>query len=320
MLLRPPGGESKVRLPYRKGPESRRNSLSRRQGVRLTANIRLIVFDLDGTALTSEKTITGRTWAAFDAAARAGISLVPATGRQLNFLPEGLPEHPGIAYIIANNGATVFSPAEKRIVLHLSFGEEEARAVLAECRGYRALLFGSSAERSVLDNRGLCWKDREILAFYRPRESLWGPRLGDLEEVFFAGKGEKALGQELCKFVLLFADKAEHGRSFEKLKTRSGIYVTSSDRNNLELVRPGAGKETAQRFVAEKLGIALDQVMSIGDNLNDTGMIREAGFGVAMGNALPELKAEADFITASCDGDGVALAIEKALAGLFAGG
>jgi Cof subfamily protein (haloacid dehalogenase superfamily) len=276
-------------------------------------NIRLIVFDLDGTALTSEKTISPRTWAAFDAALKAGISIVPATGRQLNFLPKGLPEHPGIPYIIANNGATVFSPAEKKILLHRPFSEEEAGAVLAECRTCRALIFGSNADRSVLDDRGAAWEDGEILALYRRWESLWRPRLGNLEETFLKGGKENRPGQELCKFALVFAHQTEHARSLEKLKARSDIQVTSSDRNNLELVRPGVGKESALRFAAERLGLAMSQVMSIGDNLNDLGMIREAGFGVAMGNALPEVKAEADFVTASCDEDGAALAIEKAL-------
>jgi Cof subfamily protein (haloacid dehalogenase superfamily) len=276
-------------------------------------DIRLIVFDLDGTALNGEKKISPRTWAAFDAVIEAGISIVPATGRQLNFLPQGLPEHPGIPYIIANNGATVFSPIEKKILLHQPFGAEGARAVLAECRTCKALIFGSNAERSVLDNGGACWDDREIMALYRQWESLWSPRLGNLEEVFLSGGKENHPGQELCKFALVFTQKAEHARSLEKLKARADVQVTSSDRNNLELVRPGVGKETAMRFVAEKLGLAMSQVMSIGDNLNDTGMIREAGFGVAMGNALPEVKAEADFITASCDEDGAALAIEKAL-------
>jgi Cof subfamily protein (haloacid dehalogenase superfamily) len=276
-------------------------------------NIRLIVFDLDGTALNSEKTISPRTWAAFDAALKAGIAIVPATGRQLNFLPQGLPEYPGISYIIANNGATVFSPVEKKILLHLPFSGEGLRAVLAECRSRKALIFGSSADRSVLDNKGVCWNDREILALYRQWESLWSPRLGNLEEAFLSGGKEKGPGQELCKFALVFARQAELAGSLEKLKVRADVQVTSSDRNNLELVMPGVGKESALRFVAERLGLAMNQVMSIGDNLNDVGMIREAGFGVAMGNALPKVKAEADFITASCDEDGAALAIEKAL-------
>jgi Cof subfamily protein (haloacid dehalogenase superfamily) len=276
-------------------------------------HIRLIVFDLDGTALTSEKIISRRTWEAFDAAIKTGIRLVPATGRQLNFLPQGLPEYPGIPYIIANNGATVFSPVEKKILLHRPLSGEGARTVLAECRTCKALIFGSNADRSILDNGGTCWEDREILALYRQWESLWSPRLGNLEEVFLAGGKGKALGQELCKFSLVFTRKAEHARSFEMLKAHADVQITSSDRNNLELVRPGVGKETALRFVAEKLGLAMNQVMTIGDNLNDIGMIREAGFGVAMGNALPEVKGEAAFVTASCDEDGVALAIERAL-------
>ena len=51
--------------------------------------------------------------------------------------------------------------------------------------------------------------------------------------------------------------------------------------------------------------------MSFGDQLNDLSMIVAAGTGVAMGNAAPELKAAADYITADCNADGVALAVEK---------
>ena len=63
--------------------------------------------------------------------------------------------------------------------------------------------------------------------------------------------------------------------------------------------------------LAGKLGLRRDQVMAVGDSGNDLSMIEDAGLGVAMGNATPEILAAADAVTADNNHDGVALAIEK---------
>ena len=65
------------------------------------------------------------------------------------------------------------------------------------------------------------------------------------------------------------------------------------------------------KALAEKLGLRRDQVMAVGDSGNDLSMIEDAGLGVAMGNATPEILAAADAVTADNTHDGVALAIEK---------
>lgn len=64
-------------------------------------------------------------------------------------------------------------------------------------------------------------------------------------------------------------------------------------------------------MLAEHLGVARENVMTLGDQANDTAMIEYAGIGVAMGNAIPELKAVAQFVTATNTEDGVARAIEQ---------
>ena len=65
------------------------------------------------------------------------------------------------------------------------------------------------------------------------------------------------------------------------------------------------------KALAEKLGLRRDQVMAVGDSGNDLSMIEDAGLGVAMGNATPEILAAADAVTTDNNHDGVALAIEK---------
>ncbi|HET8852091.1 MAG TPA: HAD hydrolase family protein, partial [Ktedonobacteraceae bacterium] len=70
-------------------------------------------------------------------------------------------------------------------------------------------------------------------------------------------------------------------------------------------------KGNALRVIAEDLAIPAEEVVAIGDNHNDIGMLRFAGLGVAMGNAHAEVKAAADFVTLSNTEDGVAVVVEE---------
>ena len=93
------------------------------------------------------------------------------------------------------------------------------------------------------------------------------------------------------------------------------LILTSSYENNIEINSADATKGKALRYLCQHLGFTSEQAISFGDGTNDLSMIQEAGIGVAMENAEDVVKASADYITASCDEDGVALAIEKFIFG-----
>ena len=82
---------------------------------------------------------------------------------------------------------------------------------------------------------------------------------------------------------------------------------------NVEINHKDANKGAALLALASHLGLDRSQVMAFGDGLNDVSMIRAAGIGVAMQNAVAEVKAAADLITGSCEDSGVAQTIEKIL-------
>ena len=73
----------------------------------------------------------------------------------------------------------------------------------------------------------------------------------------------------------------------------------------------GVSKGSALKTVAELLGIGREKVMAVGDGMNDLPMITYAGLGVAMGNAAPELRAAAGYVSGSVEEDGFAQAVER---------
>ena len=88
------------------------------------------------------------------------------------------------------------------------------------------------------------------------------------------------------------------------------LLVTNSNPTTLEITAGGASKGQALAALCAHLGIDIQDTMAFGDRDNDADMLLASGIGVAMGNAVPELKAVADFVTRSNDEDGIAHAIE----------
>ena len=102
---------------------------------------------------------------------------------------------------------------------------------------------------------------------------------------------------------------------WEELKSCEsiGFTVTSSTSYNLEIGGENTSKANALSQLSSISGIPLERVMSFGDSPNDMAMIMESGFGVAVDNALPEVKEVSDYVTASNEDEGVAKAIRLLL-------
>ena len=82
-----------------------------------------------------------------------------------------------------------------------------------------------------------------------------------------------------------------------------------------EVHHPESGKGSGVRHVAEHHGWSREEIAAVGDHFNDLGMLEYAGLGVAMGNALPEVRQAADWITGTLEEDGVAQVIERFVLG-----
>ena len=109
----------------------------------------------------------------------------------------------------------------------------------------------------------------------------------------------------------LFADLEEKAAAWSELEQQEGIVLVSSLGYNIEINAAGVNKGTALVELGSMLGIRREEIMACGDGDNDIEMVKEAGFGVAMGNAEEEVKAAADYITLSNEEEGAAKAIER---------
>lgn len=95
------------------------------------------------------------------------------------------------------------------------------------------------------------------------------------------------------------------------IKSKFNLNASKSKPTYLEIMPNDVSKITAIKFLSEKYNVQISDIMAIGDNFNDIDMIKNVGYGIAMGNAPDEVKLSSRYVTLSNDNEGVVKAIEK---------
>ncbi len=269
--------------------------------------MKLIALDLDGTLLTTDKTMTPENEAALRRAAENGAEIVPATGRFFGAIPEPVRTLPFVHYAITVNGAQI---------LELRTGRVLHRAEIACRRAVEVMEYLDTLPviyDCYMDDWG--WMTRSLYeqaADYAPhRHSLeMLQRLRTPVPELKAHLTE--VGHDVQKIQTFFRDMELREREMEQMRVRfPDLAVTSSIPRNVELNHCKAHKGAALQWLTAYLGLDPAQTVAFGDDLNDVSMLRAAGIGIAMGNACQEAKAAADFVTESCDESGVARALNR---------
>ncbi len=258
---------------------------------------RLLAIDLDGTLLTPrpQKHITPRARRALALAVEAGVTLVIATGQNLAVLRATCGDLPLNGPQIIENGA-VIAEIDGSIHHEHYLPPEHVLPALDLLRAsgfYRAY---HTIHRVYVDR-----DTPRAREWYQPPV----PPVVEMDDV-------ASLYPLPCiKIVGIGDEQAIRARrdAFEQ-RFAGQLYVTQSSFDLVEFLHPSASKGHALREIAADLGISAREVVAIGDNHNDIGMLQFAGLGVAMGNAHDEVKAEADYVTRSNAEDGVAVVIE----------
>lgn len=272
----------------------------------LKKNIKMVALDLDGTTFDSAGDISEHTVNTLEKAAAAGAHIVVSTGRSYASLPDHIKDVSGIEYAITSNGAHVNRMGSGEQI-YSDFLDPQAVERVAE------LKTETGADIEVFIN-GKAYVDESYYEdvkengceFRNADYVLWSRRpVPDVTALMLENKEEI----ENVNFVFRTLELLEEAKP--KVCAIENANITSSFLSNLEVGGPNTSKKTALLWLTDRLGISTDELMCCGDAPNDQAMLELAAIGVAVANAWGGLKDHADYITASNDDDGVALAIEK---------
>ncbi|QAT50195.1 HAD family phosphatase [Caproiciproducens sp. NJN-50] len=266
----------------------------------------LIAFDLDGTVLRDDKTISPRTLGSLKAAASLGIRVVPATGRVAKMVPDELLQLPGTRYVLTSNGASVVDLKNRSVVY------SRPMALDASLRIVRFFASGGFFVEAYCG--GVSYADAAALPALRgaglPDRFF---RYIDASQTFVGSLPDflERKGAPLEKVNVPYVPALEKERLAREVLAMGPYSVTSSGSVNLEINDAEASKGDGLLHLCHILGIEPGRVAAFGDGDNDRSMLRFAGLGIAMGNAEPGLFRQADYVTSTNEEDGVAQAIEK---------
>ena len=280
--------------------------------------IRLIAIDIDGTLLDSRGQLPEANRAAVQDALAAGVRVVLVTGRSFHHaqpialaLGSGADGDEDGVPLIVSNGALIKQADGRtldRSVLDPTLIREIIRAV-RERRPGAALIFDRpGADQYIYE--GIDWQHPNRRAYYE-RNKIFMTELSPLEaaltespiQLAFTGGVQEM--RRLADFV--------HQLPVANEVTLTLTEYEERDFTLLDIIEGGCSKGSALAAWTASLRIDADEVMAVGDNLNDREMLAFAGHPVVMGNAVAELKDEGWWVTATHDEGGLARAIREVL-------
>lgn len=269
-------------------------------------NYGIIVLDLDGTLTNREKKITPRTKAALMEAQERGKIVVLASGRPtMGVMPLArelsLEKYGG--YILSFNGGNIINCATGELVFSRQIPIEANRNIIWLAEDSRVAYLTYEGDHLVTNNREC--------PYVKLESSINHMELVEKEDM------ASYVDFQVPKFLL--ADDGDYLATVEpKVKAALGknFSVYRSEPFFLEILPRGIDKAQSLARLLERLGMTKEEMIACGDGYNDLSMIRFAGLGVAMKNAVFPVRKAADFITASNNDDGVALVVEKFMVNL----
>ena len=265
---------------------------------------RLLAMDLDDTLLDNRLHIREEDRRALLLARRAGVVLTLATGRMYRAALPYARELEIDAPLISYQGAYVKSPRTGEVLLHRPVPLELALEVISRVRARGIHL------NIYLDDELYVEKHTPESGRYAAMSRVPVRAVGPLEAFL------RRVGRDPTK-VLAIAREDEIETLLREMRPlyAGRLHVTRSKLHFLEFSHPLADKGRALAAVAGYYGLRPEEVIAVGDSYNDLEMLEWAGLGVAMANARPEVRARADFITASNEEGGVARVVEKFILG-----
>lgn len=282
---------------------------------------KLMAIDLDGTLLNSYGEISSKNREAIQYAKSKGVEIVLASGRDPKTMEKISLELGLQHYLIAGNGATVYDIQLEKNINENFIEKDTALKIIKMCKE-NSIFF------NVYTNLGIITESIEYNVKVFNNENTYKPnyKRTNIEVVKDIYNYIETNELSILKIIICDENKIIFNNMTEKIKNIKNVEVLEIEHMSKKIIRIGtqehsieyfytevtdknANKWEAVEYLMEKLNLKKEEVICIGDNINDLKMVQNAGVGIAMKNSALAQQNVADYITDDHNSDGVAKAI-----------
>ena len=279
---------------------------------------KLVAIDLDGTLLNSYGQVSKKNKEILKEAQERGIEIVLASGRSTNSVKNIANEIGDCKYIICGNGSLIYDLQKEEIIYDKFIEKAKALQIIKICE-QNSIYYNVYTENMViaktLSNNVLFYHQENA---NKPENKKTKINLVDNIYEYV----EKLENENILKFTISDTSSIIFNSIIKKLREIKKIDVLDVAHMSRKIIKSGTeevlleyyyteitcedvDKWNAIEWLADKLNIQKEEIMAIGDNVNDKLMIENAGMGIAMGNSAPYIKEIADKVVANNNEDGV---------------
>lgn len=284
---------------------------------------KLIVADLDGTLLNQYGEVTSKTKEVIKQVQEKGIEFIIASGRPIDSIKTIAKEIESKKYFISGNGAILYDIEKDEIIYENTLKKKKVLDIIKICEE-NSIYYNIYTEKEIIA-KGL---DCNVLYYYKEnlkKEEQNKTHINIVQDIYdyILNREEKVIKITICdKTKIIF------NSIMRKLKEISDIEVLEVSHMSRKMITQGTeeipieyfyteisaknvDKWEAIEMLAEKLEIKAEEIIAIGDNINDKKMIEKSGMGIVMGGSTPVVTEIANYITTKNTEDGVAKALEE---------
>ena len=285
---------------------------------------KLIAIDLDGTMLNSYGMVTENTNQVIKNTINKAPEVIIASGRPIDSIKTIAKEIGSENYFIAGNGALIYDIKKDEIIYEKFMNKQKVLEIIKICEE-NSIAYNIYTEKTIIA-KGLKYN---VLYYYKEnlkKEENKKTNITIVEDVYEYIKNLE--NEKFLKITVCDETKSVFNSIIRKLRTVEDIDVLDVLHMSRKMIKQGTedvpieyyyteislkdvDKWNAIEYLANKMNISKDEIIAIGDNINDKEMIENAKVGIAMGQSTPVITEIADFVTTNNNEDGVAKALEK---------
>lgn len=286
---------------------------------------KLVAIDLDGTMLNRYGIVTEKTKQVIEQVQKNQIEVIIASGRPIDSIKTIAKEIKSENYFISGNGAILYDIKKDEILYENTLKKTKVLDIIKICEE-NSIFYNIYTEKEIISKT----LNYNVLYYYKEnlnKDEENKTHINIVEDIYdyILNRDEKIIKITICDnnqtiFNSIIRRLNEIGEievldvSHMSRKTiKQGTEDIAIEYFYTEISAKNVNKWNALEFLAEKMNVKKEEIITIGDNINDKKMIECAGLGIAMQNGAPDVQKIADYVTESNDNDGVAKALETVL-------